>query len=229
MARFRARRSRYCGGRAMKFDTIEAYLAALAYELRRHGASTMRMVEEARGHLVDAVEHGMQRGLDETSAQRAAIDQFGSAESVAATFIAQTYWLVDRLVLLAAAIIGIVIAYVDSRPAWDDTGVTAFSLIAASALCGFASPRRPWRCALAVGMWILVFAMLGSASLDAVVMLVIVMCTLVGAYAGATMRVAFLRTAPHAHGYQIFHVSGEVDPELAAAIAEPDTRLVPFL
>jgi hypothetical protein len=60
-------------------------------------------------------------------------------------------------------------------------------------------------------------------------MFVVVMCTLAGAYAGAAMRVAFLQPAPHAPDYLIFHDSGAVDPELAAAVADPDTRLVPFL
>ena len=213
----------------MKFDTVEAYLAALAHELRRQGVSTMRMLEEARGHLVDAVEHGVQRGLDEKSAQRQAIDQFGSAESVASTFIAQTYGLIDRLVWLAATIIGVAIAYVNSRLTWDDSGFIAFSLIAASALCGFAAPRRPWRWALAIGIWISVFSMLGPASPDVVVVLVVVMCTLAGAYAGTAVRLALLRSAPHPHTYQIFRDTAEIDPEVAAAVADPDMRLVPFL
>ena len=96
----------------MNVDHVEAYLAALSIALRKRGVVNLRMVEEARGHLADAVEQGILRGLDEKSAQQEAIAQFGSAESVAATFVAETYGTFHRLVLLAGIMMGIAIAYV---------------------------------------------------------------------------------------------------------------------
>ena len=78
---------------------------------------TRECLEEARGHLADAVADGIRRGLDPRAAQREALAQFGSAESVAATFVAEDITSTcDRLVSLAGAMMGIAIAYVDSRP-----------------------------------------------------------------------------------------------------------------
>jgi hypothetical protein len=89
----------------MNVDHVEAYLAALSIALRKRGVSNLRLIEEVRGHLADAVEQGMARGLDENSAQREAIAQFGSAESVAGTFVSETYGIFGRLVLLAGALL----------------------------------------------------------------------------------------------------------------------------
>ena len=242
MARFRPRRSRHCRELRLNVDHVEAYLAALSIALRKQGVANLRMVEEARGHLADAVEQGIERGLDENSAQHEAIAQFGSAESVAATFVAETYGMFDRFVLLAGIMMGIAIAYVDSRPTWDDTGVTACALMVAGGVCGLVAPRRPWRYALAVGVWIAVFALSRSASAAALVMLIVVMFPLAGAYAGAAMRRAVLRTSESSVArYQEFHDKsgpfhfvvmskrGWINPELAAIVADPDTQLIPFL
>jgi hypothetical protein len=181
----------------MRFEEIEAYLAQLSNVLQKHGVSNTRMVEEARGHLADDAEAGIRCGLESLAAQREALARFGSAESVAATFLADTYGRLDRRVWLAASIIGIAIAFVDSRPAWDDAGVTAFLLVAAGALCGFAAPRQPWRWVLAVGIWICTFALIRSASFDALVMLSVVLFSLSGAYAGAAIRCARSTLSPH--------------------------------
>jgi hypothetical protein len=60
----------------------------------------------------------------------------------------------EILILAAALLIGLAIAYVDSRPAWDDAGITAFALLAAGGLTGLLIRRRPWLYALALGIWI---------------------------------------------------------------------------
>ena len=225
----------------MTFDEIEAYLARLTNALRRRGVSNLRMIEEARGHLADDADNGIRRGIDPLTAQREALARFGSAESVAATFVAETYGTADQLVLLAAVLMGIAIAYVDSRPAWDDTGFTAFALVMAGAVCGFVAPRRPWRWALAVGIWIFVFAIGRSVSPDAVMMLTVVLFSLSGAYAGAAIRCARSKLSPHPDEGQVFHDAagrfdfvvmskrGWVNPEVAAVLADPDTQLIPFL
>jgi hypothetical protein len=225
----------------MTYDDVETYLAMLSNALRKRGVSNLRMVEESRGHLADAVDEGIQRGLDPHVAQREALAQFGSAESVAATFVAETYGMFDRLVLLTAALVGVAIAYIDSGPTWDDTGVTAFALVITGAACGFAAPRRPWRWALASGIWISIFAMFRSSSPIALVMLIVVVFPLAGAYAGAATRRALRKSSPPADGHHMFHDKagvfefvvkskrGWVNPELAAVVADPDTQLVPFL
>lgn len=224
----------------MNIDDVEAYLAALSAALRRHGVSNLRMLEEARGHLADAVEQGIQRGLDVKSAQREAIAQFGSAESLAATFVAETYGMSDRLVLLAGILMGIAIAYVDSLPTWDDTGVIAFSLLIAGAICGFVAPRRPWRWALGTGIWISVFGLAWLGSLKALMMLIVVAFPLAGAYAGAAIRRALSRPSsdechyefhdnPGRFDFVVISKRGWVNPELAAIVADPDTQLIPFV
>ena len=59
------------------------------------------------------------------------------------------------LVLLAAAVlIGLLIAWIDSRPNWDDTGITAGMILLATAVFGALVPQRAWLFALAVGVWI---------------------------------------------------------------------------
>jgi hypothetical protein len=48
------------------------------------------------------------------------------------------------------------IAYVDSRPTWDDTGVTAGALFVVAALLGAVQPRGFWFTGLVVGIPVLV-------------------------------------------------------------------------
>src|SRR5438128_8681120 len=44
--------------------------------------------------------------------------------------------------LAPALLVGLGIGIVDSRPHWDDTGITAMALLAASAVLGILQPRR---------------------------------------------------------------------------------------
>ena len=60
----------------------------------------------------------------------------------------------EILVLVAALVKGLAITFVDSRPAWHDTGISAFALPAAGVLIGLMVRRRPWLYALALGIWI---------------------------------------------------------------------------
>ena len=56
--------------------------------------------------------------------------------------------------VLIAAMLGALISMVDSRPGWDDTGVSAAMVFGASGLMGAIHPQRAWVWALAVGSWI---------------------------------------------------------------------------
>jgi hypothetical protein len=58
------------------------------------------------------------------------------------------------LLLMFAVGCGSVIAYVDSRPNWDDTGITAMAILLTSGAFAFAAPNRWWLWAIAVGLWI---------------------------------------------------------------------------
>jgi hypothetical protein len=76
-------------------------------------------------------------------------------------------WIVGRdapLGLLAAAV-GLTIGLVDSRPSWDDTGITMALLLLTSAMAAGVSGRRPWLWALLVGVWVPIFEIAGPAGL----------------------------------------------------------------
>lgn len=55
--------------------------------------------------------------------------------------------------IVVSIVIGLAIAIVDSRPGWDDTGVTAAALLLATFAIALAAGRRPWLWALLVGVW----------------------------------------------------------------------------
>lgn len=90
-----------------------------------------------------------------------------------------------NIMLGIAVFVGLVIAYIDSRPTWDDTGITAFSIFGACALFAVISPRRPWAWALAVGMWVPLAGILISHNYGGILALLFAFA---GAYAGMLVR-----------------------------------------
>jgi hypothetical protein len=88
------------------------------------------------------------------------------------------------LPILAVAC-GLLIAWVDSRPTWDDTGVTVGTVLLASALFSALRPRRPWFWALAVGVWIPVLGIIQGRHYGSLIALAV---ALFGAYLGAFAR-----------------------------------------
>ena len=174
---------------------IDAYLDAFRAELTRLGVSDDRSFDEVRDHLTDAVEDGMRQGLSRDEAERAAIARIGEPAAIARQLAANSFVFVDRrgslpqpLAVALAVVAGLAIAYVDSRPHWDDAGVTAFSMLAAAVVLGALAPRRPWLIALGVGIWIPLHAVARTGRFAALVMLVVVAFPLAGAYAGAAAR-----------------------------------------
>jgi len=65
------------------------------------------MVEEAREHLVDAIEEGLKRGLSVDAAEREAIARFGLPESVAAHFANERHPMLNRLIVILTRIAGL--------------------------------------------------------------------------------------------------------------------------
>jgi hypothetical protein len=63
----------------------------------------------------------------------------------------------DAIAGIAGLVLGIAVGMMDSRPGYDDTGVTAVALAFATALVTFISSRRPWLWALVVGSWVPLF------------------------------------------------------------------------
>src|SRR5258708_5837860 len=60
----------------------------------------------------------------------------------------------QRILFVVALGLGLAIAYVDSRPNWDDTGITAAAILVSCGLLGVLGPKQPLLWALAVGLWI---------------------------------------------------------------------------
>jgi hypothetical protein len=84
-----------------------------------------------------------------------------------------------------ALIFGLLIAWMDSRPNWDDAGITAGTLVFITGILGLIAPERPWLWALAVGIWIPLYGIMARADFS---MLVVLIFPFAGAYAGALMR-----------------------------------------
>jgi hypothetical protein len=58
---------------------------------------------------------------------------------------------VTLLTLAVALAAGVLIGFVDSRPTWDDTAITAGSVFLCAGILGAARPRVAWLSGLAVG------------------------------------------------------------------------------
>jgi hypothetical protein len=75
---------------------LETYLKQLADALAARGAWDGRILDEARAHLHDAVDAGIQRGLAADAAEREAVAAFGRPEVVAARAAAEQRHYHDR-------------------------------------------------------------------------------------------------------------------------------------
>jgi hypothetical protein len=63
-------------------------------------------------------------------------------------------------VLLVALAVGVAIGFVDSRPNWDDTGVTVVSVFFTAVVLAALRPRVAWLAGIAVGAPVLLFNVL---------------------------------------------------------------------
>ncbi len=90
-----------------------------------------------------------------------------------------------KVLLPLAVCLGLLIAFVDSRPNWDDTGITALAIIFTSGVFGAIGPERPWLWALAVGAWIPIYEIPSTRNFGSLLALVM---AFVGAYAGMGTR-----------------------------------------
>lgn len=92
-------------------------------------------------------------------------------------------------VFLLALALGLAIGWMDSRPHWDDTGITAGSLLLSAGLAAFLAERRPWLVGLAVGLWVPLTVVAKHPSLASLAGgLVILAIPMAGAFAGAGLR-----------------------------------------
>jgi len=73
------------------------YSSRLRHELAKRRLADARIVEEAREHLVDAIDDGLQRGLPADAAAREAFVRFGTPEAVADQFAAERRGMLNQL------------------------------------------------------------------------------------------------------------------------------------
>ena len=97
------------------------------------------------------------------------------------------------LLFAVAAGLGLVIAWVDSRPTWDDAGITAGAILLTAAAFGAAWPARAWLWALAVGGWVPLIAIAQHSNYASLLALGVAFA---GAYAGAVGRKAMRAPSP---------------------------------
>ena len=64
------------------------------------------------------------------------------------------------LYLILGVILGLAIAWIDSQPGWDDTGVSVFLILTVAASIGYLTGQKPWLAALAVSIWIPLWAVI---------------------------------------------------------------------
>ena len=87
---------------------------------------------------------------------------------------------------------GLAIAVLDSRPGWDDTGITAVLLALTAFAVAAAAGRRPWLWALLVGAWTPLLEILASGATGSLLALAI---AAVGAFAGYGLARLLVRPA----------------------------------
>jgi hypothetical protein len=80
---------------------------------------------------------------------------------------------------------GSMIAWIDTRPHWDDTGITAGLILISAMICGGLSPSRAWLWALIVGGIVFAANIILYGNYGSAIALGI---ALVGGYAGAGVR-----------------------------------------
>jgi len=94
------------------------------------------------------------------------------------------------ITVIIAVCLGILIGWIDSRPHWDDTGITVGLIVISTFIIGFISPGRPWIWAISVGIWIPVWNILFQNNYSSLAALVI---AFIGAYSGAYICKSFLK------------------------------------
>jgi len=172
-------------------ERIDSYLRALKRQLLLRGIFNPELLVEVESHLLEAVEAGIRRGLNEDESERQALERFGSVKVISLAFEKERNNLMQNLLLGIAVLAGLFSAYVDSRPNWDDTGILVGGLLLVSGLLTLLGYRRPWLIALAVGIWIPVYEIFKSHD---IMMLVILLVPLIGAYGGWLVRLGIQKT-----------------------------------
>jgi hypothetical protein len=179
-------------------DQIQNYLRALKRQLWLRGVFDTESLAEVESHLLEAVEAGVRRGLSADESERQALERFGSVKVVSRAFEKERNTLMQKILLALAVLAGLFIAYVDSSPGWDDTGITVGAILLSSGLLTLLGYRRPWLIALAIGLWLPVYEIYISHnfSLPNLILfpLAILLIASIGAYGGWLVRLGIQKT-----------------------------------
>ncbi|MGC1375532.1 MAG: permease prefix domain 1-containing protein [Anaerolineales bacterium] len=175
----------------MKTDRIKTYLRTLERDLWMRGLADAETLAEIESHLLEAVERGQARGLSLEEAERQALEHFGPANVVGTAFEKERKAPMQKVLLALGLLAGLLLAYVDSLPKWDDTGILVGMLLLTSGLLALLGYRRPWLLALAVGLWIPLHDVF---VLHDARIFVVLLIPFVGAYAGWAVYLALRKT-----------------------------------
>jgi hypothetical protein len=179
-------------------NQIQTYLRALKRQLWWRGVFDNESLAEVESHLFEAVEAGIRRGLSAEEAEKQAVERFGSVKVVSLAFEKERNTLMQKILLALAVLTGLFIAYVDSRPTWDDTGITVVAILLSSSLLTLLGYRRPWLIALVIGSWLPIYEIYVSHnySLPNLIFfpLAILFIASIGAYGGWIVRLGIQKT-----------------------------------
>jgi hypothetical protein len=92
------------------------------------------------------------------------------------------------IVLILSTLAGMTIAWIDSQPGWDSTGITAVVLFVTAFAAGVLSPKRWWLWALTTGIWIPAAGLMRTGD---VMMLLVLLFTFGGAFSGELVSKIF--------------------------------------
>ena len=93
---------------------------------------------------------------------------------------------------IIAISLGMLIGFIDSRPRWDDTGISVGMILIASASLGFGLPQRAWIWALSLGIWIPVWNIVQNKNYSSFIALPL---SFIGAYTGVLIYKLFFNTS----------------------------------
>jgi hypothetical protein len=169
---------------------INSYLNTLRRRMWIQGMGDDETLAEIESHLLEAVDQGIREGLGLEEAELRALQRFGSVRTVINSFERERINIMNKILLALAIFCGVLLAYVESRPASGDMGITAGGLLITAAVIPLLGHPRPWLIGLAIGAWIPLYHIYQSQSY---LMLLILVIPLVGAYAGWVIRIGSRR------------------------------------
>ncbi len=97
----------------------------------------------------------------------------------------------QKITLAVAISLGLLIAYIDSRPTWDDAGITLGALLLGGFIIGLMIQRHPWLYALAFGIWIPLWNLIQTHCFN---LLPVLLFPFVSVYSGWALRKLYLKT-----------------------------------